>query len=149
MRFILETWRYLTFIVYPISQIKFSRELIIKNDDVIKWKHFPREFPSQRPMTQSFGVFSDLRLNKRLGNNRDAGDLRHTHTYTRICKLKCKVAYNSVKHINPKLGINMKLIFTIDATCKIEHNSSHIHYIYKGAMYQNIWALNTHMTSEQ
>ena len=26
----------------------------------------PGEFPAQRPMTQSFGVFSDLRLNKRL-----------------------------------------------------------------------------------
>ena len=48
------------------------------NDDVIKWKHVPRswhfvreiqvtgEFPSQRPATRSFGVFLDLRLNKRL-----------------------------------------------------------------------------------
>ena len=50
------------------------------HDDVIKWKHFPRywpfvrgnhpvtgEFPAQRPVTRSFGVFFDLRLNKRLG----------------------------------------------------------------------------------
>ena len=46
------------------------------HDDVIKWKHFPRywpfvrgihgEFPSQRPVTRSFDVFFDLRLNKRL-----------------------------------------------------------------------------------
>ena len=48
------------------------------HDDVIKWKHFPRycslcagnspvtgEFPSQRPVTRSFDVFFDLRLNKR------------------------------------------------------------------------------------
>ena len=48
-------------------------------DDVIKWKHFPRywpfvrgnspvpgEFPSQRPVTWSFDVFFDVRLNKRL-----------------------------------------------------------------------------------
>ena len=44
--------------------------------DVIKWKHFPRnwsflweftgECPVQRPMTRSFDVFFDLRLNKRL-----------------------------------------------------------------------------------
>ena len=46
--------------------------------DVIKWKHFPRywpfvreftgpgEFPAQRPVTRSFEVFFDLRLNKRL-----------------------------------------------------------------------------------
>ena len=43
------------------------------HDDVIKRKHFPRywpfvtgEFPSQRPVTRSFNVFFDLRLNKRL-----------------------------------------------------------------------------------
>ena len=46
---------------------------------VIKWKHFPRywpfvqgnssvngEFPSQRPVTRSFDVVCDLRLNKQL-----------------------------------------------------------------------------------
>ena len=50
------------------------------HDDVIKWKHFPRyllaicagnspvpgEFLTQRPVTPSFDVFFDLRLNKRL-----------------------------------------------------------------------------------
>ena len=46
------------------------------HDDVIKWKHFPhywpfvrgihRSFPTQRPVTRSFDVFFDLRLNKRL-----------------------------------------------------------------------------------
>ena len=48
------------------------------HDDVIKWKHFPRywpfvrgihqpaEFPTQRPVTRSFDVFFDLRLNKPL-----------------------------------------------------------------------------------
>ena len=48
-------------------------------DDVIKWKHFPRYWPfllgihqspvnssTQRPVTRSFDVFFDLRLNKRL-----------------------------------------------------------------------------------
>ena len=43
------------------------------HDDVIKWKHFPRYFPAQRPVTRSFDVFFDLRLNKRLS---EAGDLR-------------------------------------------------------------------------
>ena len=50
------------------------------HDDVINWKHFPchwplcgefaghtGEFPAQRPVTRSFDVFFDLRLNKRLG----------------------------------------------------------------------------------
>ena len=38
------------------------------HDDVIKWKYFtvPGEFPAQRPVTRSFDVFFDLRLNKRL-----------------------------------------------------------------------------------
>ena len=34
------------------------------------------ESPLQRTLTRSFDVFFDLRLNKRLFNNRDAGDLR-------------------------------------------------------------------------
>ena len=48
------------------------------HDDVIKWRHFPRNWPfvrgiyrsrwipTQRPVTQSFDVFFDLRLNKQL-----------------------------------------------------------------------------------
>ena len=53
--------------------------LMAVHDDVIKWKHFPRywpfvrgnspvtgEFPKQRPVSRSFDVFFDLRLNKRL-----------------------------------------------------------------------------------
>ena len=43
----------------------------IKYDDVIKWKHFPWYWPFVRgihwsPVTRSFDVFFDLRLNKRL-----------------------------------------------------------------------------------
>ena len=36
------------------------------------------EFPTQRQVTRSFGVFSDLRLNKRLS---EAGDLRRYHAH--------------------------------------------------------------------
>ena len=51
---------------------------IVVHDDVIKWNHYPLltlcagnssvtgEFPAQRPVTRSFNVFFDLRLNKRL-----------------------------------------------------------------------------------
>ena len=35
----------------------------------------PGEFPTQKPVTRSFDVFFDLCLNKRLNNNREAGDL--------------------------------------------------------------------------
>ena len=34
------------------------------------------EFPAQRPVTRSFDVFFDLRLDKTWVNNRKAGDLR-------------------------------------------------------------------------
>ena len=41
--------------------------LLVIHDDVIKWKHFPRYWPfAQRPVTRSFDVLFDLRLNKRL-----------------------------------------------------------------------------------
>ena len=52
-----------------------------KHDDVTKWKHFPRywpfcgEFtghrwiPHTKPVTRSFDVFIDLRLNKRLSKH--------------------------------------------------------------------------------
>ena len=47
--------------------------LCFLRDDVIKWKHFPRYRPfvrginpAQRPVTRSFDIFFDLRLNKRL-----------------------------------------------------------------------------------
>ena len=50
-----------------------SHGIDIKHDDVIKWKLLLRncpfvrgEFPTQRPVTRSFDVFFDLRLNKRL-----------------------------------------------------------------------------------
>ena len=36
----------------------------------------PGEFPTQMPVMRSFDVFFGLRLNKRLSNNREAGDLR-------------------------------------------------------------------------
>ena len=39
------------------------------------------EFPAQRPVTQIFAVFFDLRLNKRWSKNREAGDLRRQFTH--------------------------------------------------------------------
>ena len=39
------------------------------------------EFPTQRPVTGNFDVFFDLRLNKRLVNNGEAGDLRRHHVH--------------------------------------------------------------------
>ena len=41
----------------------------------------PGEFPTQRPVTRSFDVYFDLRSDKRLSNNREAGDLRRYRTH--------------------------------------------------------------------
>ena len=64
---------------YPNQKYPNSPTLIrVIHDDVIKWNIFrvtgplcgeftgPGEFPTQRPVTRSFDVFFDLRLNKRL-----------------------------------------------------------------------------------
>ena len=39
------------------------------------------ELSAQRPVTRSFHVFFDLRLNKSSVNNREAGDLRRYRTH--------------------------------------------------------------------
>ena len=41
------------------------------------------EFPAQRPVTRSFDVFLDLRLNKQV-NNLEAGDLRRQHAHNDV-----------------------------------------------------------------
>ena len=71
---ILSKWQHFCF-----SECHMKTHLcFFKHDDVIKWKHYrvtgplcgevtgPGEFPKQRPVTRSFDVFFDLRLNKRL-----------------------------------------------------------------------------------
>ena len=59
-----------------------SGETQTLHDDVIKWKHFPRNWPfvrgihrspvnspTQRPVTRSFDIFFDPHLNKRLNKH--------------------------------------------------------------------------------
>ena len=63
--------------IYSPREIYIVWEFYNDHDDVIKWKPFsallvicvgnskvPGEFPAQRPVTRSFDVFFDLRLNK-------------------------------------------------------------------------------------
>ena len=57
----------------------------------------PGEFPTQRPVTRSFDVFFDLRLNTRLSiNNREAGDLRRyiALIMTSVLWQNCPYVYN-------------------------------------------------------
>ena len=44
----------------------------------------PGEFPAQMPVTRSFDVFFDLRLNKGWVNNSEAGDLRRYRTHYEV-----------------------------------------------------------------
>ena len=48
----------------------------------------PSEFPTQRPVTRSFGVFFDLRLNKRLRSNRETGDSRRYRNHYDVIVMK-------------------------------------------------------------
>ena len=77
------------------------------HDDVIKWKHFPRNWPFVRgiqmnsphkwPVTRSFDVFFDLRLNKRLSKQSWGWwfeaciqGMLHTNEETRVLITSCK-----------------------------------------------------------
>ena len=62
----------------PDKPVKFTcTRYYLAHDDVIKWEHFQRYWPfvrgihrspvnSQRPVTRSFDIYIDLRLNERL-----------------------------------------------------------------------------------
>ena len=58
------------------------------------------EFPAQSPVTRSFGVFFDLRLNNSWVNNGDAGDLRRPRSHHDVIAIYCKWAMSDV----PGLG---------------------------------------------
>ena len=48
----------------------------------------PGEFPAQRPVTRSFDVFFDLRLNNGWVNNRKAGDSRRYRAHYGVTVMK-------------------------------------------------------------
>ena len=54
------------------------------------------EFPSQRLVTRSFDVFYELRLNKRLSNNRVAGDLRHHRAQYDVTVMRKEITKTTV-----------------------------------------------------
>ena len=53
------------------------------------------EFPPQRQVTRSFDVFFDLRLNKRLINNREAGDLRHHRAHYDVTVMPFAITWST------------------------------------------------------
>ena len=69
-------------------------------------------FSAQRPVTRSFDVFFDLRLNKRLSNNRGAGDLKHHRAHYDVTVMQA-FGWFLLKHIKPlaQFSINNSLNF--------------------------------------
>ena len=64
------------------------------------------EFHSQSPVTRSFDVFFDLSLNKRLGKNREAGDLRRHRAHydvtamaASMCDMTVSTAFRNTTHL--------------------------------------------------
>ena len=63
-------WYVASFCIYSIMKCcQTHNHPLWSHNDVIKWKHFPRYWPvpvnSPRPVTRSFEVVFELRLNKR------------------------------------------------------------------------------------
>ena len=56
----------------------------------------PGEFLTQRPVTRSFDVFFDLRLNKLLRKKREAGDLRRYRPHYVVIVMKVKMNTDNV-----------------------------------------------------
>ena len=60
--------------------------------------HLCREFTAQRPVTWSFDVFCDLRLNNDLINNREAGDLRRYRAHYGVILILLEVVKSTVSN---------------------------------------------------
>ena len=65
------------------------------------------EFPSQRPVTRSFDVFFDLRLNKRLSKQSWGCDLRRHHVHYDVTVMYLKIWGNS--ELNAGWAFNLYL----------------------------------------
>ena len=55
----------------------------------------PGDFPAQRAVTRNFDVFFDLRSNKLLSNNREAGDLRGHRAHYDVIVMMSKIVLSS------------------------------------------------------
>ena len=100
------------------------------------------EFPSQRPVKQSFDAFFDLRLNKRLSKHREVGDLRRHHPHHDVI-----VMYDSSgQHFQTIFGINFACYFTM---CFPDTEmSTNLYNMFIQSPHWNIIALSFNMRKE-
>ena len=73
------------------------------------------EFPLQRPVTRSYNVFFHLRMNKRLINNREAGDLRRYCAHYDVTVVRRIAKENLKVHVQFTRAIR-------SCDCKISEN---------------------------
>ena len=89
----------------------------------------PGEFPAQRPVTRSFDVFSDLRLNGRLSKQSWAYDLKRHHVHHDVTVMICTNIYR-------QSGDQDWIPKNVTGTGKCEHGmmhkplSSHMSYLF-------------------
>ena len=67
------------------------------------------EFPSQRPVTRSFDVFSDLRMNKWWVNNHEAGELRRHQAHYDVTVMWRWVFYGAMNQVISSHSIELVL----------------------------------------
>ena len=103
--------------------------------DVIKWKHFPRyglffagnspvigEFPAQRPVTRSFDVFFELRLNKGLSKQSWGWWFEMLSWSWCHCNVKvyCVISVWKINSVDDELVLSLPDFNTFDAYTNIQ-----------------------------
>ena len=104
------------------------------------------EFTKQRPVTRSFGVFFDQRLNKRLSwvNNRDVDDLRRHRAHYDVnvmirILLPCLLCQYTIQHF-----LNISIINCNITICKLVIHSLPVFHFYYKSWVVSRRDLNTH-----
>ena len=103
------------------------------------------EFPAQRPVTRSFDVFFDLRLNKRWVNNHEAGDLRRHRVHCDVTVMNGHRAH-TIASIHLVIARTMRVawLLKIALQCQIlsiasKYGRSIRNYPYQNSKPYNEW----------
>ena len=84
------------------------------------------EFLSHRPVTRSFGVFFDLRLNKRL-SKQDAGDLRRHRAHYDVIVMWCRIVIQWSGQTWDLSAFNASLMSNFELVKRVKLGGS-VHY---------------------
>ena len=136
-------WCFVTPIMMAVSTWNDVWNILKKYVDVIKWKCFPRlcppatgEFLAQMPVTRSFDVFSDMRLDERLSKRPCSWRFE---TPSRPLWRHCNETCNLVRHGRRRLFCSMDMMwmeqpgFILSSTCAA--------FQYKGRLF---WYMCSH-----